>query len=154
MTAKYYRTKRFIDLQNVWYDKLILSGFNDLEHLDQNTGLGADTPYLRRPLSKFHNLTPSDVSQRLEYFSAAQDFTDSHNFTTLLHKLIWTEYTKGTTQREIIRIADENRFKSISIFWVSTELAKLKKAFSLWQLDQPDTDQTLDEFIQSNNAVD
>ena len=154
MTAKYYRSKHFIELQNEWYTKLSVSGFNDLEYLDKNTGLGSDTPYLKGSLNKFKALSPSQVSDRLEYFSSAQDFTDSHNFKTLLHKLIWDEYTKGTTYREMIRIADENRFKSVSVFWISTELAKLKQAFSLWQLDQADDAETIDQFIQSNSSID
>lgn len=154
MSDKFYRSKRFLDLQKQWYDKLSQSGFSDLEHYSQKTGLLEHSPFLRTSLSKFKQLQHENVHAKLEYFSSAVDFLNDHDFPTMLHELLWRLYIKGTTQRDMIAIILENRFKPVSTFWISTELTKLKKAFAAWQATQPDKPETLEEFMQSNNAID
>jgi hypothetical protein len=154
MSVKFNRTKRFIELQKLWYSKLTQSGFSDLEHLDQKNGLGEYSPYLKKPLQKFNHLHPSDVSERLEYFSAAQDFSSDHDFPTILHKFIWDQYVSGVSYRNMVPIIEQNRFKSVSIFWISTEIAKLKQSFTAWQVLQDDAAETLEDFMQSNSAID
>jgi hypothetical protein len=129
------------------------SGFNDLEHFDAKNGVLEHSPFLKTSLNKFKHLDYDDFKGKLEYFSAAVDFLSAHNFPTMLHELLWREYIKGTTQRALAEIIIENRFKPVSLFWISTELTKLKKAFAQWQLEQPDAPETLDQFMQSNSAI-
>lgn len=153
-TPKFYRTKKFIETQNEWYDRLTSSGFSDLEWLDQKTGRGQSTPFLKDSCSKFRHLDVADLTDRVEYFQLAQDFTSSHKFSSRLHKFIWHLYTQGVSYRNMIPMIRSRGFKYVpSIFWISTHLTKLKRAFILWQLDQPDKPETLAQFMEDNRGV-
>lgn len=154
MSKKFYQSKEFIELQNKWYDKLTATGFSDLEWLDKNTGLGQNSPFLRGSTTKFKHLDTSELKKRAEYFTAALDFSRQHNFKTLLHKYTWELYCEGVSYRKMIPMFRRRGFKFVpSIFWISTELNKLKKHFQLWQLKQPNEVETTAEFMESNGPI-
>lgn len=146
--------EEFIELQNKWYSKLSKTGFVDLEWLDKNSGYGQNSPFLRTSLSKFKHLSPSELKNHSEYFIGATQFLEDYKFPSALHKFVWQCYCDGVSYRDMLpKIASRNFKKQPSIFWISIELNKLKKAYELWQLQQPEEPESLAKFIEDNDSI-
>jgi hypothetical protein len=152
-SKKFYQSKKFIELQNKWYDKLTDSGFSDIEYLDQKTGQGQSTPYLESSLNHFRHLRASDISNMLEYFTLASQFLNDHKFPTKLHKFMWGLYCENISYRKMIPIIKARGFKFVpSIYWISIKINELKSIFKQYQLAQPSEDESLEDFIASNRS--
>ena len=153
-SRKYYRTDEFIKTQNIWYKKLADSGFADLEWLDKKSGAGHATPFLRDSLWKYRNIGAFEASQTLEYYNAAQEFSQVFTFPSKLHKFVWSLHAEGLSYR---RIADKCRTRAFkhkpSIFWISIHIRKLKQEMFYWLADQDQPEETWEDFIASNTQL-
>jgi len=143
-------------LRNKWYAKLSSTGFVDLEWYCLKTGQGHSSPFLRDSLSKFKHLRASDLVQTAKYFIDAQAFTEHYKFPSRLHRFMWEMFASGLSYRKMIPEIASRGFKHVpSIFWISTELNKLKQHFWSWQASQADEDdiESLSDFIEQNRAA-
>jgi hypothetical protein len=86
-------------LKKIWYKKLKDSGFNDIETPSGDLKGGS----LNWRFNSAFAVRYSHAS-RQEYYYLANQFLESHNFESELHRTIWTYHTEGTSTRDIAKI--------------------------------------------------
>lgn len=153
---KFYKTKKFIEIQNKWYDKLKKSGFKDLEWIDPKTGLGQNTPYLLTEDSKLKDrYNPSEQT----YYENALSYYHHGNFKSKLHKFIWKCHAEGISYRKMRKNIKSRGFKFVpSIFWISVEINKIRKDMALFLINNPEyksgnSEESIENFIETNNSI-
>lgn len=84
----------FIKLQQIWYEKLKASGFEDQENA---AGYMKDWPSVRLR----RQYTPEAFKEKQDYYRIASQLLHEDIFKNDLEKQIWERHTEGITMREI-----------------------------------------------------
>jgi hypothetical protein len=118
-----FKTKKFLDLQDKWYNKLKKKGFNDIE----------DTTLPEPPLKSWDNfrykkVTPEEYEAKTKYYSNCRDILLTYRFSRALHKRIWELHSEGLSLREIEReIKDKYKKDTINKIIQKIELEAMPK---------------------------
>lgn len=99
MSPPLHKTKKFKDLQKLWYKKLKDDGFDDIEKNEYRLKLWHSV-HFRDP----RRSDPEVVSARHSYYRIAGQFLFDHKFDTLLEKQIWKHHSEGKSIRDIEKL--------------------------------------------------
>lgn len=90
-----FDTKQFKKLKRVWDEKLLDSGFEDIENGDGTLKAPADPRTIKYALKQ--------KESRETYFSIALSFLNSYRFETIEERQIWEAHCSGDGYRAIAK---------------------------------------------------
>lgn len=91
----FWKSDKFIELQQKWYDKLASSGFNDIEENPET---------IHDETANFNDREAVET-----YFRMATSYLYSTDFKSALDKAIWFLYTEGYSLRGISKGLEVSR---------------------------------------------
>jgi hypothetical protein len=94
---KFYESKEFIKLNRQWRKKLRASSFKDIERSETQLSVYSYQVY--------DNYDPAVE----DYYSKAQEFLNSYQFSTQLDQFIWQLHSEGKSYREISFCLEESK---------------------------------------------
>jgi 2'-5' RNA ligase len=119
---KFYQTKKFMELQKRWGEKLKKSGFKDLE------GNGETMPHgtIKRP---------ERISAIVEYHTQASKFYWDYKFKTEREKIIWFHHSEGVPYREIAKLVHGENLKSVYVVVNNIRVIFLEYVKAQWDYE-------------------
>lgn len=119
-------------LQKLWYEKLKLTGFVDIEDTS------SPREYLKTWHSSYfiHRHTPESFQSTQDYYRRASQFLYEYPYFKRMEKKVWALHTDGISMREIaerldLLLSDGKGSKS-----VYTIIHKLELTMNEWEFDQ------------------
>jgi len=109
--------KNFEKLKAKWDQKLIDSGFEDIENKDGT---------LKRE-GHPHTIEAGFKDGRAEYYNQAQEFLNRAKFSTLLDYTVWKMHTDGMSFRNIAKELNLTFYRARNIVTKFQKLAGLRK---------------------------
>lgn len=117
--------------QKLWYGKLAAEGFDDIEFIDHNTGVGQGSRYIKRPdAARMKHSTPKSFEW---YRLCAAYLQHNHYWARPADKLIWQMYTDGHTYREILKAVKAKTRRHRALFYVHSRIHSMRKLMMQWQ---------------------
>ena len=113
-------------LKKKWYKKLRDSGFVDIE-----AGQPPNDKYFRTRLK-------NNASATLHYFRLARNFYSHYNFASNSDQALWFWHSEGASMRQIIKKYRKKFKKSMSVYWVHTQIHRLIKEMYRWNQEHPE----------------
>lgn len=122
--------QQFARLQKQWYAKLAKQGFEDIEWVDHNTGLGHDSAFLKGSLSSGKPYHPG----RELYYQLATNYL--MNCISLknkpYNKFIWKLHAEGATYDEIEAAVNKKYKNSVSKYTLYYQIKHLAQLCYKW----------------------
>jgi hypothetical protein len=104
--TKYWQTKNFQKLQELWRKKLESAGFQDIEQ-PENFKSGVKDGNLKQWTTSRHlqgkGLTPEYIAEKTEYYRLAGQFFWEHKFKNHVEATVWELHANGTSIRNIVK---------------------------------------------------
>lgn len=122
--TKYYNSKEFRQLKALWYEKLKLSGFEDIE---------TEYESIKKPMA---SVAYAFKKETKEHFERVRQYLQHGAFEAKHDEFIWEEYSQGKTVREIARLMRSRRFKRQSKSFVALRIAAMNARMNklkLWE---------------------
>jgi hypothetical protein len=108
---KVFKTKEFESLKSKWYKKLEKSGFEDLEHSDENS------PYLKH--GSFQASMQFYTQEKETYYRLWTNYLSHNKIEDHKLNLVFSMHSEGETLTQITNLLKSRNFKKPkSIFWV------------------------------------
>lgn len=92
-------------LKEVWYKKLVRSGFNDIEQDEYNFKGVAHSSYFIRPQSL------ESWQSKEEYYRMARNFLNDYSFSSRAEIIIWEYHSEGILVPDILNLLKRVRIK-------------------------------------------
>jgi hypothetical protein len=152
------------ELISLWYKKLKQSGFEDLEWLDNKTGLGQNTPHLKRSSARILQKYSAETAQ---HYNICSQYRQYHTFKCRRDEFCIDLYIQGIPYREIIKRArvkgtnyyyDYKGRQQLSLFSLHGIIKKYIIAAYDWNKNSPDglnnqSEQSLLDQMNSENIL-
>lgn len=126
----------FAKLQSKWYAILKKDGFNDLEWVDKNTGLGQNSDYLKKPdqmRMKVYN------PEKAFHYHLCSNYLAHNTLKDKIKSFIFSRYAEGASFRTITKELNKNRKKkTYSLFWVFYHITRMSKEAIEWNKVHPE----------------
>lgn len=116
-----YSKKEFKKLKDEWYKKLKDSGFEDIEHDEDNLKTWA------LELSRRTNTDKTVVFEaKMTYYSMARNFLNDYQFNNEVDKKVWADHTEGISIEKITRSINESKLTKTNRQYVWLIICRLR----------------------------
>jgi hypothetical protein len=119
---------KYKKLEEKWYKRLKISGFDDLEQGPgkQDLLLRAKTGDPRQMLSKQARASADGHDQKQEYYRLAGHFLYEYEFPFTVEQKVWELHSQGISMRDIAtRVSSKGKFLTVyRVFKIVSALAK------------------------------
>lgn len=121
-TPQEYR--KLLKIRREWYAKLRSSGFSDIEHTDEKTGVTGDFAFLKQhqqAVAKAFNPATEN------FYRLARSFLEHYTFSSAMERYMWELYTEGTSYRKMQKLLTKRFGKRYKItFNIATICHRLR----------------------------
>lgn len=122
-------TPEFAALQSEWYAKIQADGFEDLEWVDDKTGLGQNSDFLIRPAAHFPKVYKRETEL---YFQMVSNYLTWKRPMKRLDRFILSRHGAGKSYREILDDLEAKTGERRSLFFIFYNLRRIKAEVLAW----------------------